>query len=79
MDGPAITEALRKLAKDLNDEADAGDASIDIFEISTPGGAVEYVPEGFPVPLPKIGRTANVPSPYGDEGYIVDDGYVVNG
>ena len=37
VDGAAVAEALRKLAKDLRDEANAVDALTDIFEISYPG------------------------------------------
>ena len=79
VDGAAIAESLRKLAKDLVDEADAGDASIDIFVQSTPGGTVEYIPEGIPIPIPKIGRTAVSPSP-DTGGWTIDgDGYIING
>ena len=48
VDGAAIAEALRKLAKDLRDEVADGVAMTDIFEISYPGGSCELVPEGFP-------------------------------
>jgi hypothetical protein len=34
VDGPAIAEALRKLAKDLDDQANGDEANVDIFELS---------------------------------------------
>jgi hypothetical protein len=81
VDGAAIAEALRKQAKDLQDEVAAGDAAVDFWAISYPGQTTEYVPEGFPVPLPLRGREGD--SGYGgDEGetwYIDEDGYIVNG
>lgn len=33
VDGPAIAEALRKLAKDLDTQADGDEANVDIFEL----------------------------------------------
>lgn len=83
VDGAAIAEALRKMAKDLQDEADAGDNSIDIFEISYPGRNVELVPEGFPVPYPLIGRVVPGYSGIGSSGDTDDwgvnpDGYIVD-
>lgn len=78
VDGAAIAEALRKQAKDLQDEADAGDASIDIFQISFPAREKVFVPEGFPVPFPLVGREAIFPG--SSEGWYVDgDGYIVGG
>jgi hypothetical protein len=56
VDGPAITRALRDLAKDLDAAADAGDASLDIFEVSRPGSNLELIPEGMPN---RIGRAAS--------------------
>lgn len=54
VDGAAIAEALRKQAKDLQDEADAGDNVIDIFEISYPGRNLEFVPELTPAPFGRV-------------------------
>ena len=57
VDGAAIAEALRKLAKDLNDDAAAGDNSIDIFQISYPGSAADDLwPEAFPLDYGLYGR-----------------------
>lgn len=80
VDGAAIAEALRKQAKDLQDEVAAGDAAIDFFQISYPGQATTYVPEGIPIPLPLIGREGEngYDSPE-DDWYIDEDGYIVNG
>lgn len=86
VDGAAIAEALRKMAKDLQDEADAGDAAIDIFEISYPGGNVELIPEGTAMLGARWGRGTDgywqlVPPGVvsdGSDWYIDGDGYIVD-
>jgi hypothetical protein len=79
VDGPAITRALRDLAKDMDAQAELGDANLDIFEVSRPGGNLEYVPEGMPFPFGRTGRAADILGPSGDGWYVDDDGYIVNG
>lgn len=69
VDGAAIAEALRKQAKDLQDEADNEAALIDIFEISYPGSdysIAHELAEG-PWPFP----------PLGDGGFTQDGGLLV--
>lgn len=59
VDGAAIAEALRKLAKDLRDEVAAGVAMEDIFEISYPGSNADVLwPEGFAFDYGYWGRAA---------------------
>lgn len=72
VDGAAISEALRKLAFQLGEEADRLDTMDDIFIISYPGRNVEFVPEGMPVP-PLLGRVLS--SGY----YFVDDNFDQDG
>jgi hypothetical protein len=69
VDGAAIAEALRKWAAQLQDEADAGDASIDIFEISYPGRNQGILwPEGFPAPFgARVGRAVETLPVYADD------------
>lgn len=62
VDGAAIAEALRKLAKDLRDEVASGTAMTDIFEISYPGSnGLTLWPEGFALDYGYIGRAAVKP------------------
>lgn len=77
VDGAAIAEALRRQAKDLQDEVAAGNAVVDFFEVSTPGSnATQFWPEGFPLPVGGIGRAVTWSE---TGGWTVEDGYVVNG
>lgn len=67
VDGAAIAEALRKIAKDLRDEVAAGDAMADIFEISYPGSNGDVLwPEGFSFDYGYIGRVAVKPYDWGN-------------
>lgn len=88
VDGAAIADQLRRIAGQLQEEADAGDASADIFMISYPGRQSGVLwPEGFGIPFgARVGRAVELPvySPDGDGGsgigWIVDgDGYLING
>lgn len=82
VDGAAIAEALRKMAKDLQDEADAGDAAIDIFEISYPGQNAKLIPEGLAAAFgARWGRGVDGfwrLTPLGSSDWAIDqDGYIV--
>lgn len=87
VDGAAIAEALRKQAKDLQDEAAAGDATMDIFEISYPGSNSGIIPEILDARAgTRWGRNSDgdwvlIDVPLADtEDWTVDaDGYIVNG
>jgi hypothetical protein len=45
VDGPAISEALRRLAGELDSQVDNEQSTVDIFELVELGGTVEYLPE----------------------------------
>jgi hypothetical protein len=49
VDGPAISEALRKLAAELDAQVDKENEAVDIFELAEIGTAMQYLPE-FIVP-----------------------------
>ncbi len=82
VDGAAIAEALRKQAADLMAEAETAAGNVDSFIVAYPGRTKTYVPEGFPIPIPLIGREAYWPGGQGDgpdwiidgDGYIIDNG-----
>lgn len=82
VDGAAIAEALRKLAAQLQQEADSGDASADIFLVSYPGrrNAVLW-PEGFPAPIgARVGRAIEYPDGEdGDFAGFIQDGGILWG
>lgn len=62
VDGTAISEALRKLAMELDKQADDLDALIDIFELAEIGTTAKFVPEGMPSETTWIiGRTSYYP------------------
>lgn len=48
VDGPAISEALRKLAGELQAQADKDADTLDIFELAELGTTTKFVPEGMP-------------------------------
>lgn len=80
VDGAAIAEALRKQAKDLRDEVAAGDAAVDIFEISVPGENQGLWPEGLPFGVgDRVGRGLNNDWAEIPSGWTIDeDGYIVD-
>lgn len=79
VDGPAIAEALRKLAKDLDDQADTEEANVDIFEISHFPNHGALHPElaafvaGRRYGIAEIGGHGTA---YGDDGYDQDGGII---
>ena len=73
VDGPAITRALKDLARDLDARADDALAMEDIFELSYPGGNTEFWPEGMPA-TGRIGRTT---WPNIDDGGYTQDGGII--
>jgi hypothetical protein len=48
VDGPAISDALRRLAADLEAQVVREEATLDIFELADIGTAAKFVPEGMP-------------------------------
>ena len=46
VDGAAISEALRKIASDLEEQVVRDGSMLDIFELAEIGGSVELTPEG---------------------------------
>lgn len=81
VDGPAISEAMRKLAADLDEQATNGEAALDIFEISYPGENTGFIPEGLPAAFGlRWGRIAleNGWAGASPAWTIIDGGYVVD-
>lgn len=78
VDGPAIADQLRRIAAQLQEEADAGDLSLDIFEISYPGRQQGILwPEGLPIPYgARVGRAVETIATQSDDfsGYTQDGG-----
>jgi hypothetical protein len=79
VDGPAISEALRKLAIELDKQAADIDALVDIFELADIGTAAKFVPEGMPSETTWIvGRASYYPfvtfNPFGLYGGYEQDG-----
>jgi hypothetical protein len=59
VDGPAISEVIRKLAAELDKQADAIDAVVDIFQLADIGTTAKFVPEGMPAEASwSIGRVS---------------------
>lgn len=77
VDGAAIAEALRKQAKDLQDEANNDAANVDIFGISHFPSNDGIIPE---LTAARWGRGLDGEwhlVPYGDPWTVDDDGYIV--
>lgn len=85
VDGAVIAEALRKLAKDLDDQASNEDANIDIFELIPLAPQVTLHPELSPFVFGQRYGIAAIdgfgsgtfPSS-GDSWHVDDNGYIVD-
>jgi hypothetical protein len=82
VDGPAIAESLRKLAAELDKQADDIDALVDIFELAEIGTTQKFIPEGTKAETTWIiGRAANYPfvtfDPFGITGSFEQDGGIL--
>jgi len=82
VDGTAISEALRKLAAELDKQADDIDALVDIFELAEIGTTIKFVPEGMPSEVTWIiGRAAHYPfitfDPWAIQGGYTQDGGIL--
>lgn len=76
VDGAAIAEALRKLAKDLDEQANTDDSNLDIFELIPLAGSQTLHPELAPFVFGQRYGLAVVDDglTYSDGGYTQDGG-----